>query len=251
MKMKILLTNDDGPQSPGMAFLFNHFKKNGHEVYVVVPNGERSGSSHSLTFGDSVRLLEEKRNRYILNGTPADCVHMALLGIIKQKIDVVVSGINLGPNLGIDIVYSGTVAAAREAALSGVRGIALSINKFRPPFQFELAEVFLKKHFKTLISHSNCSFIFNVNFPAIDTDRCRGVVLTRPGRREYRDKLVEFTSPYQGRYYWIGGEAPTGKSDPGTDMAAIDADKISVTPLKILPEAVGIGRYGLSHCLFK
>ena len=157
--MNILLTNDDGYKSEGINFLRNYFeKKDNYNVYVVACEKERSGASHSITFTDSVKLIKKVDNLWIINGTPADCVIFGIQGLVSEKIDLVISGINHGPNIGRDIIYSGTVACARQGAFYGIPSIALSMNAWKGPYYLDCVKVFLDKYLDKLISECDKSF---------------------------------------------------------------------------------------------
>ncbi|MBN2545496.1 MAG: 5'/3'-nucleotidase SurE [Spirochaetes bacterium] len=237
--MNILLTNDDGYQAEGLNFLLNYFSNKKHKVFTVAPDIEKSGCSHSLTFSDTIRLVEHKQNLWALKGTPVDCVILGLLGLVPEKIDIVISGINHGPNIGRDILYSGTAAAARQAGLSGMPAIALSINAWRPKFIFDTIAVFLDKYFNKLLNADFKNYFFNINFPNISFDKIKGVKKTIPCiNHYYQDELIHFDSPYQGRYYWVKGSNPVYKLEEGTDAYAVKNDFISVSAVKIFPEAV-------------
>lgn len=236
--MNILLTNDDGYQANGINFLKEYFEKKDHKVFIVVPDREKSGSSHSITLKDTIKLIDHKDNLWILNGTPADCVILGLLGLIKEKIDFVVSGINHGPNIGRDIIYSGTAAAAREAGFSKIPSMALSIDCWEKYLDFEVAEYFLNKYFNKLSKSIKKNFFYNINFPNIKLEELNGVQMTVPcPNHYYMDELLHFEVPFQGKYYWVNGYVPNYKLQKGTDAMAIKNNYISVSPVKIFPEA--------------
>ncbi len=237
--MNILLTNDDGYKAEGLNYLLTYFIGKGHKVFTVAPDTEKSGCSHSLTFSDTIRLVEHKDNIWALKGTPVDCVILGLLGLVHEKIDIVISGINHGPNIGRDILYSGTAAAARQAGFSGVRAIALSINAWRPKFIFDTVGVFLDMYFEKLSNMDFKNYFFNINFPNIPSDKIKGIKKTIPCKNHYyQDELIHFDSPYQGRYYWVKGSNPSYKLEDGTDAFAVKNDYISVSAIKIFPEGV-------------
>jgi 5'-nucleotidase len=237
--MNILLTNDDGYQAEGIRFLNEYFTKNGHNVFVVAPDRERSGVSHAITLRDTIRLMHQKDNLWVLQGNPADCVIMALLGLVPEKIDLVVSGVNHGPNIGRDIIYSGTAAGARQGGLSGLPSIALSVNCWTGQMYLEPVRTFLDKYFERLVKAAKSSFFFNVNFPNIPQEKIKGVMLTRPCHRHYyQDELVSFDSPTQGKYFWVTGSKPSYQLEDGTDAKALKEDHISVSAVKVFPEAV-------------
>ena len=156
--MNILLTNDDGFSAKGLNYLKDYFSKNNHKVFIVAPDREKSGTSHSITYKDSIRLIEQKDNLWVLKGSPADCVILALLGLVPEKIDIVISGINHGPNIGRDIIYSGTAAAARQAGFSDIPAMAMSINAWKGDFHFDIAGGFLDKYFDKFNPQHQASF---------------------------------------------------------------------------------------------
>lgn len=235
--MNILLTNDDGYRAGGINFLNDYFKKRGHKVFMVAPHTQRSAVSHAITLNDSIRLEMQFDNVWVTTGTPADCTMLALLGMIEEKIELVVSGINHGPNIGKDIIYSGTVAAARQASLNGIPSMALSANTWEDDIYFENVERFLDDHFERLAAKCDSSFVMNINFPNIPPEEIKGIKKTIPCRHNYyNDELVSFDSPFQGKYFWISGNGREFKDDPRTDYHAVENGYISVSPIKILPE---------------
>jgi len=228
--MRILLSNDDGLFGRGLEPLIYELKKIG-DVFVVVPDTEKSASSHSITLHSPIRLVEKRKNVYTVTGTPSDCVRFGVIGIMKNRVDMIVSGVNDGPNLGDDCIYSGTVAAAREGAMLGIPAIAVSLV---PPGRgnFKLASEYAAKIVVTAkkIRMPKYSFL-NVNIP--DTDGIEGIELTKMGKRIYDEDIEERTDPRGYKYYWIAGERLSGHPDPGTDIKAISMSRISVTPLKV------------------
>ena len=178
--MNILLTNDDGYQAQGINFLKCYFEKKGHSVFIVAPDREKSGSSHSITLKDSIKLVKHKDNIWVLRGTPADCVMLALLGLVPKKIDIVVSGVNHGPNIGRDIIYSGTAAGARQGGFSGLPSIALSINVWNDDIYLEIVKNFLDKYFERLVNFSKRKLFYNINFPNLPINQIKGVQKTVP-----------------------------------------------------------------------
>lgn len=251
--MKILLSNDDGYQAEGLKFLESYFCQKGHDVYVVAPHIEQSGKSHSVTFQDSIRLYAHFDKTWVLEGTPADCVNLGLIGILPVKPDLVVSGINHGYNVGVDIIYSGTVAAARQGAIAGIPSIALSsgvvqaneIDIGAPShyINYEIIESFLDKNLLSLIDAAKNRHIININFPNITTEQLKGSLRTIPSlKNRYSDQLITFQAPHQGCYYWIKGELCQGneEEDDDTDIEAIRNGYISVSALHLIPSDSGI-----------
>lgn len=229
--MLILVTNDDGVYSPGILALAETLSSLGRTV-VVAPDRERSAVGHSLTLHHPLRAEEIRPDVYAVDGTPTDCVNLGIHGLLERRPDLVVSGINRGGNLGDDITYSGTVAAALEATLMGVPAIAFSLdgNSFQLE-DFSPAASFAADLAKEVIARGLPSDTFlNVNFPP---QTPRGVRLTRQGKRRYGDVVVEKIDPRGRKYFWIGvGELGFEEAE-GTDFSAINAGFISITPLHL------------------
>lgn len=237
--MNILLTNDDGFNASGLNFLKEYFNNKGHNVFVVAPDGEKSGYSHKITFNDAVRLVKQEDKTWVLKGSPADCILFALIGVVPEKIDVIISGINHGPNIGQDIMYSGTVAAARQGCFHNVPSFALSANTFKDDIIFENVKIFLDKYFIDLYKLSDCSFFYNINFPNIKPSEVKGAMNTKICHNHYyQDKLYFFDAPLQGKYYWLGAGEPIYNREEGTDAKALKEGFISITAVKLLPESV-------------
>lgn len=231
--MKILLTNDDGIESPGLRALEEALSGE-HEVWTVAPDRERSGTSHSITLHDAVRFRQLSERRYACGGTPADCVLFSILGALSVRPDMVISGINLGPNLGTDIIYSATVAAARQAALMGLASLAVSVTGLRPPFHFDAAALFVAQNVETVARMWKGDHFLNVNVPNLP-ERTLPVVITHPSRRTYRDRLASFTAPNRDTYLFLESVPAEAEHDPGSDWEAIGAGSISVSPLYLHP----------------
>lgn len=228
--MKILISNDDGLYGAGLKPLIEVMKKIG-EVFVVVPDSPMSASSHSITLHKPIRLISQKKNFYTVTGTPSDCVRFGIIGILKGKADIIVSGINDGPNLGEDCIYSGTVAAAREGAILGFCSFAVSLvpnGKGNFNIAAEYAYKIIQKAMKSKISKHT---FLNINVP--DTDEIKGVAVTKMGKRIYDDEISERTDPRGSKYYWIGGKCLSGYPIKNTDIFAIEKKYASVTPLKV------------------
>lgn len=235
--MKILLTNDDGIYSEGIQILKKQLDNIG-EVTVIAPDRERSTIGHAMTLRKPLKMRKVKINGdfwgYSLDGTPADCVIIGILEIMKnEKIDLIVSGINCGPNLGDDIFYSGTVSAAVEGAMRNVPSLAVSIAGFED-FKFKSAALFTKKIASNLMKNILPSnLVLNVNFPNIDYEEIKGVEITRHGKRVYQDEVKIIHDPQGTTHYWLGGELPEGNIEPNTDFEAISKNKVSITPLSL------------------
>jgi len=237
--MNILLTNDDGFYADGLNFLKDYFSKtNKHKIFIVAPDSEKSGFSHSITLKDTIRLVKHIDNLWVLKGTPVDCVTLALLGLVPEKIDWVISGVNNGPNIGKDIIYSGTVGAARQGGLHNLPSMAISVNSWGESIYFDNVQYFMDNYFEKLMKNNRGDFIYNVNIPNIPNESLKGVKKTIPCHSHYyQDELESFDSPGQGKYFWIKGTYPIFENDEGTDAGAIKTGFISVSGVKFLPEA--------------
>lgn len=223
----ILLTNDDGIESQGLEILATELKVLA-EVFVVAPLSERSGAGHSFSSGRAVRARRLRRNVVGIDGTPTDCVMFAVRHILARRPDLVVSGINKGPNLGDDVTYSGTVGAALEGALLGIPAFAVSLSG-RDNYQFGEAADFARYLAGVVLDRGLPPRLFlNVNVPV---GIPRGVSVTRQGRRVYRDRVEESRDPNGDVYYSLRGEEPGGVWEEGTDLEAIKNNMISITPL--------------------
>lgn len=230
----ILLTNDDGINSPGIPVHRDALAKVG-EVTVFAPSHNWSAAGHTKTMHKPLRVkrveLDDGTMAYISNGAPSDCVALAMLGVLPRKPDLVVSGVNQGANLGQDITYSGTVAAAMEGVIFGLPAIAVSLASHESE-DFSYAAEF-SAHLVNLVLERGLppGILLNVNVPAIPQEQIKGTLITRLGRRVYSDVLVERKDPRGHTYYWIGGEPPSGVPEKGTDIWALTNDYISITPL--------------------
>ncbi|MBI2849270.1 MAG: 5'/3'-nucleotidase SurE [Chloroflexi bacterium] len=234
--MLILVTNDDGIASEGLAQLRQAISEIA-ETVVIAPDHNWSGAGHCKTLRRPLRVWETRladgSQGFATEGTPTDCVALGLLGLTGHRPEFVVSGINKGPNLGYDITYSGTVAAAIEAAISGVPSVAVSIDSHSGGdlhFTAHFSAILVKKAIRKGLDPS--AFL-NVNMPGIPRESIRGVEITRLGRRIYRDILVGRTEPNGDTYYCIDGDIPTGAIEGGTDIMALARGMISITPLQM------------------
>lgn len=233
--MKILLTNDDGINSPGLEAMEKELLKK-HQVVVVAPNGERSGYSNSITFNRYVQIKKIDNNHYSCSGTPADCVQRVLSNLILDFFpDIVVSGINIGANLGTDILYSGTCGAARQAAIMGVPGVAVSVSSFEEPFFFEKAAAFTLEHLETFYSGWDKKHFININVPSNDDDSHK-IAVTSPARRYYNEKVEPMKMgnlEVLDTIMEVFGIFHEGKKM--TDAMVIEDSCISVTPVIVQP----------------
>jgi len=237
--MNILLTNDDGVNALGMTALENELKKE-HDVWVIAPDRERSGCSHGISLKEAIRVRKLDEKRYSCSGSPVDCVLIAYLSDIPVQPDLVISGINIGPNLGTDIIYSGTAAAARQAALMGKPALAVSLAASKKPLYPEAAARFVTRNLNNFIELWNEDLFININVPnrknltdTVDADA--DVVITHPSRRFYKDHLVNFEAPNGEIYYFLKGNVIESEKDPDSDGDAIARGKISVSPIYIHP----------------
>jgi len=230
--VNILVTNDDGVMSPALRVLRTELAAFGR-VVVVAPDRDQSATSHALTLSRPFRIHRHDVDVYSVDGTPTDCVVCAFYGLLDVVPDMVISGINHGPNMGEDVFYSGTVAAAIEGTLQGAASMAVSLvtrdltdfvepARFVARFSREVAERGLPAR-----------RLLNVNIPHLPWDAIEGVAVTRLGSRMYRDTLIRKVDPRGREYYWIGGEDPVWDPRPGTDFQAVHDHWISVTPLRL------------------
>jgi 5'-nucleotidase len=238
--MHILVTNDDGVQAPGLLALAQELRKLG-KVTVFAPDHNWSASGHVKTMDRPLRarevVLADGTAALATDGAPSDSVALALLGVVKEKIDLVVSGINPHENIGHDVTYSGTVTAAMEAVIGGVPGIAVSLNS---PEEFQglldystSARVACRVVQKVMDERMPEGVLLNVNIPYLQESDLKGFMITRQGLRLYRDELDARKDPRGKPYYWIGGQFPIGVLEEGTDYGAIKAGYVSLTPLQL------------------
>ncbi len=235
MSSYILLTNDDGIDSPGLLALKNAVEKIG-EVAIVAPDHNWSAAGHAKTMHKPLRVnqvtLPDGTAARTTTGSPSDCVTLALTGILERRPDLVISGINKGSNLGHDLTYSGTVTAAMEAVIAGIPAIAVSLGA--PDGDFGLAAEFSARVAALVLERGlPPNTLLNVNVPNLPRAGVRGVQITRLGRQIYSDTVVKRQDPYGRDYYWIGGEPPTGLAEEGTDVWALANGYISITPVHL------------------
>jgi 5'-nucleotidase len=233
----ILVTNDDGIDADALGPLADALAPVG-DVAIIVPERNWSGASHSITLFRPIRCrpthLRTGQSAFITDGSPTDCVRLAVLGFLPRRPDLVVSGINRGSNMGDDITYSGTVAAAMEGILSNIPSIAISIGGVGGGIDYGPAASFAALLAKNILDRGFASdALLNVNVPILPRERIVGVAVTRLGKRNYRDQLVERLDPFGNPYYWVGGPAVADEAEPGTDVAAVREGKISVTPIHL------------------
>ncbi|MDR3565847.1 MAG: 5'/3'-nucleotidase SurE [Negativicutes bacterium] len=233
--MRILLTNDDGIMAPGIQALWRELSTVG-EVTVVAPDSERSATSQAITVHQPIRvdefcIVDPPLCAWRVGGTPTDCVKIAVEALLAEKPDIVVSGINQGPNLGTDVLYSGTVSAAIEGALHGIPAIAVSLNAWTAS-DFGPAARFARKLVLNMAERKlpPCTLL-NVNVPDMAADLLTGVEITKLGVTEYENTFERRTDPRGRVYYWMGGNLVDSDNEAGTDVAALKKGRISVTPI--------------------
>jgi 5'-nucleotidase len=236
--MHILVTNDDGVTAPGLAALAAALRDSGlGRVSVLAPDRNWSASGHVKTLHKPLRVrpahTADGAEALTCDGAPSDCVALAFLGVIKEKIDLVVSGINPFPNMGHDITYSGTVTAAMEGVISGVPAIAVSTDTPRHADYGPAARVAVRLAREVIARGLPPHTLLNVNVPGRPDSEIKGVQITRQGVSVYRDQLDERRDPRGSPYYWIGGEFPIGAPGDGTDFAALAEGYVSITPLQL------------------
>lgn len=232
--MAILISNDDGVSSPGIAALQRSLAEL-DEVWVVAPDRDQSAVSHAVTLSRPLRIEEISPRVLAIDGTPTDCINLAVNGILRQRPRLIVSGINCGANLGDDVTYSGTVSAAMEGTLLGIPSIAVSlVTRERQGCNYESAARFSRNLAQALLERRlPADTLLNVNVPSVAEEQIRGVRFTRQGKRRFGDAIVENVDPRGRKYYWIGGGELDFIPQQGTDFEAISDGCISVTPLHL------------------
>ena len=230
--MKILISNDDGVHAPGLAALADALGKIA-EVTVVAPDRNRSGVSNSLTLDHPLRVVTAINGFYSVNGTPTDCVHIAVTGMLKEMPDMVVSGINEGSNLSDDVLYSGTVAAATEGRFLGLPSVAISLAGPRCAHYdtaAQVAKIIVKRLQETPLTSDT---ILNVNVPDVLFSELKGIQITRLGTRHIAEPTIKGTDPRGRKIFWIGQPGPEQDAGPGTDFYAVNSGYVSITPLHL------------------
>lgn len=229
--MKILVSNDDGVHAPGIIALAKALQTVA-EVIVVAPDRNRSGASNSLTLQNPIRVTQLENGFYSVQGTPTDCVHLAITGLLKEKPDIVVSGINAGGNLGDDVFYSGTVAAAMEGRLLGLPAMAFSLNGKHENFE-AAAQVAKNLVLAVINNRLSAQTILNINIPDLPLSKLKGFEITRMGTRHRAEKMLRERDPRGQAIYWVGLPGPGQDAGLGTDFHAIEHDRVSITPLQL------------------
>lgn len=235
--MRVLITNDDGIASPGLQALVRAFEPAG-ETFVVAPERERSATGHAITLHKPLRahgatIPGSSVRAWATNGTPADCVALGMLELLPVKPDIVVSGINVGPNVARDLTYSGTVSGAMEGAIFGVASIAVSVGSFRNPI-FPVAARFAVELARAILLHGLPEdTLLNVNVPNLPPEQIAGVAITRQSAQRYASRLEKRVDPKGRTYYWLTGQPSLQEDIEGTDTWALSHNHISVTPLTL------------------
>jgi 5'/3'-nucleotidase len=229
--MHFLLSNDDGYQAPGLAALAEALGDLGL-VTVVAPDRDRSGASNSLTLDAPLHVKQDDRGFYYVNGTPTDCVHLAITGLLDKEPDMVISGINSGANLGDDVIYSGTVAAAMEGRFLGCPAIAFSLAGENPS-DYSSAVIAAKKIIQSVIEQPLADVLLNVNIPDVEYEQINSFAVTRLGNRHKSEPAQEAFDPRGRKVYWVGPVGPEQDAGEGTDFHAIRSGKVSITPMQV------------------
>lgn len=230
--MRILVSNDDGVHADGIKALANEMAKLG-EVIVVAPDRNRSGASNSLTLSRPLRVIRLDNGYYSVEGTPTDCVHLALTGLLDEPVDLVVSGINHGSNMGDDILYSGTVAAAMEGCNFGIPSIALSMVYEDGKHYGTAAVIARQLALKIVNNQLPARTLLNVNVPDCPLEKIKGLQVSRLGTRHAAEPIIKMEDPRGKTIYWVGQAGPEADAGLGTDFHAINQGYVSVTPLHL------------------
>ncbi len=233
--MRVLVSNDDGVDAQGIQVLAASLRSAGHEVWVVAPDRDRSGASNSLTLDQPIRVARIDRWSWRVAGTPTDCVHVALAGLLEHEPDIVVSGINNSANLGDDVIYSGTVAAAMEGRFLGLPAIAVSCvsSDHRPQHYETAARAAVEITARLLVDPLPADTILNVNVPDRAWDEIAGFESVRLGHRHRSEPCIQQTDPRGRPIWWIGAAGPEADAGPGTDFHSVRTGHISVTPIQV------------------
>lgn len=230
--MNFLITNDDGYRAIGIVKLAEAISGLGN-IHVVAPDQDRSGASNSLTLNSPLRPQQADNGVYFVNGTPTDCVHLAITGLIDQEPDMVLSGINSGSNLADDVLYSGTVAAAMEGRFLGKPAIAISLAGDNPTHYDTAVHVILKVIVELNSTNLSKDVLLNINVPDVSLDEITGYEVTRLGNRHKSEPVIESYDPRGKRIYWVGAVGGEQDAGPGTDFYAIRQKRVSITPLSV------------------
>ncbi len=232
--MNILLTNDDGYDRQGISLLARELGRD-HSVCIVAPDGNRSGYAHGFTLHDPVRFKRVAESVWSCSGTPADCVSITSHGIFGFEPDLLISGINYGPNLGTDIIYSGTAAAAREGALKGIPSVAVSLARREPPYDFARSVSFIGENLDKFLALWDRNHFLNINIPPVLRDPAE-IRITSPCLRKYIDSYQVFTDPRGDLYTFMDGDIDVSHPEEGSDLEAVEEGCVSLSPIAIHPE---------------
>ena len=229
-KPRILLTNDDGIGARGLQALYDALKRVG-DIIIVAPDSERSAVGHAITLSDPLRVKQINDYSYSTTGTPADCVKLAVRAILKKRPDMVISGINLGPNTGFSVLYSGTVSGATEGVILGIPSIAVSLGTFVNPDYSFAAEFAGKVALKVIKQGLPKGILLNINVPAVPKKKIKGVCITRQSKKAFVEKFDKRIDPRKQVYYWLMGEVIDLAGEQDSDIDAINKNFVSITPL--------------------
>jgi 5'-nucleotidase len=232
--MKVLLTNDDGIHAPGLRALYQELKSD-FQVYIVAPDSEMSAVGHAITLASPLRVQEVYKNGsffgYGVKGTPADCIKIAVQELLEAAPDVILSGINLGANVGVNVLYSGTVSAATEGAFLGIPSAAISLDTRANP-DFHFAARFSRELIRYISENGlRERTALNVNIPALPPEKIGGISITRQGVARFREKFERRIDPRGNVYYWLSGETPLEEGNPDADARALKEQRITITPI--------------------
>ncbi len=232
--MRILLTNDDGIHAPGLRALHTALEAD-HKIDIVAPEHEMSAVGHAISLSTPLRVKNVMKNNafygYAVSGTPADCVKIALQELLKRPPDIILSGINLGANVGVDIIYSGTVSAATEGAFMGIRSASISLDTRMDP-DFGFAARFSRKVVRFLVNYGlEPGTAINVNIPALPPEEIQGICVVRQGMSRIEERYERRRDPRGNVYYWLSGETPIENGSEDTDGMALKQKKITITPI--------------------
>ncbi|MFH1351163.1 MAG: 5'/3'-nucleotidase SurE [Pseudomonadota bacterium] len=232
--MRVLLTNDDGIHAPGLMALYQELKRD-FQVSIVAPETEMSAVGHAITLTSPLRVQEVYKDGlfygYAVTGTPADCVKIAVQELLDRPPDIILSGINAGANVGVNVLYSGTVSAATEGAFLGIRSAALSLNTRQDP-DFRFAASFSREIIRFMMeNHLREGTALNVNIPAVSPEEIIGVCVTRQGTSRFEERYERRSDPRGNIYYWLSGERFIENGNPDNDSIALKGNKITITPL--------------------
>ena len=240
--MKILMTNDDGIHAEGLRVMADELGRD-HEICIFAPDQERSGVSHAMSLKTAGKVRKHGGNSWSCSGTPADCVILAGLGAIPFVADIVVSGINRGPNLGTDIVYSGTCGAARQASIHGLPAIAVSCASYHDPMNYFGAAAFVRRHLEKLVAVCKAGIFLNINAPRSGTDDLTGR-WAFPSQRRYFDRLKSFDAPDGYSYCFLSDTRIETVAESGSDHDVVSRGEVSISAILVNPQSADIGPHG-------